>query len=207
MGRRKKRGRPRNRPPRGLVGAPLRELRLLRGWSLAELAERSGVSLPALARYETGARAPAGQQASALSQALEIGLGPRRWRAARPKPGGRVCGVVRGCPHRLVAWREGVEAKPVLLRPRPGGAPFWCWPEDPAGQRSFAEAIVKSERGERWPERYREGVLGALVEFHLSRCPRDEEWALRPRVVQRIVRWLEKRERAGLRLAPPWSDR
>ena len=43
-----------NSTPPAPVAARIRELRLTRGWTLAELARRTGTSAPALHRYESG---------------------------------------------------------------------------------------------------------------------------------------------------------
>lgn len=54
------------------AGAAVRKLRVARGWTLKELAERSGISLSTLSRIETGQCGVAFHRANALSKALDV---------------------------------------------------------------------------------------------------------------------------------------
>jgi transcriptional regulator with XRE-family HTH domain len=80
----------------GPVGAQIRRLREVRGWSLAELARRAGTSAPSLHRYEGGwDRFEVGtlrKIAAALGAQLEVRLicGERRARKPRRPSGGRL---------------------------------------------------------------------------------------------------------------------
>src|SRR3974390_3305248 len=55
-------------------GARLRELRLRRGWTLQELAARSGLSKPFLSRLESGERQASIAAALTLSRVFDVSL-------------------------------------------------------------------------------------------------------------------------------------
>jgi transcriptional regulator with XRE-family HTH domain len=65
-------GRPRKEPlPKSLPNR-LRERRNAKGWSLAELARRSGINAQTIHRYETGERDMPGRKRIQLAQALGV---------------------------------------------------------------------------------------------------------------------------------------
>lgn len=68
---------PRRRRPvdRAAFGARLRASRRERGWTLAELARRSGVSIPTISRAERGQLALGYDNFQSLARALELDLG------------------------------------------------------------------------------------------------------------------------------------
>lgn len=68
------RGRPSSQPP----GIPLRELRVGRGVTLTELAERSGVATATLSQIERGRLLPEPRHVAALSTALDVPY--EKWR-------------------------------------------------------------------------------------------------------------------------------
>lgn len=55
-------------------GAALRTARTSKGWTQPQLEERTGVSRPAIARYESGRRAPPLTEALLLANALGFSL-------------------------------------------------------------------------------------------------------------------------------------
>ncbi|MGH3694549.1 MAG: helix-turn-helix domain-containing protein [Pseudonocardiaceae bacterium] len=63
------------------LGAAVRELRLGRGWSQAELASAAGMTQSAVARFEAGGTVPTlmllGRIARALDADLTVRVGPR----------------------------------------------------------------------------------------------------------------------------------
>lgn len=56
------------------VQARIRGLRRAGGWTIATVAERSGLSTDALARIESGERSPTLNSLAGLAQALEVGV-------------------------------------------------------------------------------------------------------------------------------------
>jgi ribosome-binding protein aMBF1 (putative translation factor) len=63
------------------LGVAVRELRLTRGWSQAELASAAGMTQPAVARFEAGGTVPTlsvlGRIARALDADLTVRVAPR----------------------------------------------------------------------------------------------------------------------------------
>ena len=91
------------------IGARLRQLRGSRGWTLDELAERTGLSKPFLSRLEAGQRQPSiavvltlartyGVSVGELFQETQDGAGPDGPSAGEPDP----CVIVRGNKSRPV---------------------------------------------------------------------------------------------------------
>lgn len=56
------------------VGEMIRRLRAERNWSQTELAERSGLTLSAISKFEIGQRQPQLESALAIVRALEVSL-------------------------------------------------------------------------------------------------------------------------------------
>src|SRR5262245_11842177 len=56
------------------LGATVRELRDLRGWSQSELARHSGMTQPAVARFESGGTVPTLPVLERLARALDADL-------------------------------------------------------------------------------------------------------------------------------------
>lgn len=87
------------------TGAAIRKLRLARGWSLAELGERSGVPISTLSRVELGQNALNYEKLFRLCRALEVdleGLVTREAEAAGAPSGRRAVGRAgEGAPTRL----------------------------------------------------------------------------------------------------------
>jgi transcriptional regulator with XRE-family HTH domain len=59
---------------RATLGARIRELRLKRGWTQQELAERVGIQQKQISSYERGANVPSGQTFIALAEAFGVSL-------------------------------------------------------------------------------------------------------------------------------------
>ncbi|WP_430785080.1 helix-turn-helix domain-containing protein [Actinoplanes sp. G11-F43] len=63
------------------LGRSVRELRESRGWSQAQLAKASGMTQPAVARFEAGGTVPTlailERLAAALEMSLKVGFEPR----------------------------------------------------------------------------------------------------------------------------------
>lgn len=60
---------------REAVGATIRGLRLARGWSLRDLSQASGISVPYLSEIERGRKDPSGAVLAQLAEALDLSLG------------------------------------------------------------------------------------------------------------------------------------
>lgn len=60
---------------REAVGATIRGLRLARGWSLRDLSQASGISVPYLSEIERGRKDPSGAVLAQLAEALDLPLG------------------------------------------------------------------------------------------------------------------------------------
>ena len=67
-------------------GRRLRAARKKFGWTLAEVAERSGISLPTISRAERGQLALSYEKFSALAHALKLDIGTLFSEAGRPGP-------------------------------------------------------------------------------------------------------------------------
>jgi len=66
---------PQNAPELATLGDRLRALRSARGWTLEELAERSGLSKPFLSRLESGSRQPSIAAVLTLARVFEVPMG------------------------------------------------------------------------------------------------------------------------------------
>jgi transcriptional regulator with XRE-family HTH domain len=98
--------------------ARLRELRLAKGWTQAELAQRVGVSQKAVARWEQGTREPSWANVVALADALGVSSEAFREEPAEqppPKP---------GRPPKAKPEAPAPQAKPKRRKPqgKPPGA-------------------------------------------------------------------------------------
>jgi transcriptional regulator with XRE-family HTH domain len=99
------------------IGAEIRRLRSLRGWSMSELARRAGTSAPTVHRYESGWRrfevATLGKLAAALGRSLDV-------RFDEPTGAGRSPGERRGAvPRRLrrLFWDRRLRAQDIARYP------------------------------------------------------------------------------------------
>jgi transcriptional regulator with XRE-family HTH domain len=88
-----------------VFAARLRELRLEKGWTQGELADRSGVSERAVAQWEQSIRQPSWENVVALADALEVSTEAFRQEPARP-PEKRKAGRPRKAPPAEVAPPE-----------------------------------------------------------------------------------------------------
>lgn len=74
---------------RAALGRALSDLRRNRGWSLRELSERSGLSVPYLSELERGRKAPSPEALGSLAAAYSLSLaGLLRAVASRLEPAG-----------------------------------------------------------------------------------------------------------------------
>ena len=94
------------------AGMTIRELRLLRGWSQDQLAERSGLSVRTVQRLEQG-RPPGLATAQALARALDVGVDDvRQPRAGSgPEGAGGPVDAVGTCLRRFADF-DGVTSRP-----------------------------------------------------------------------------------------------
>jgi transcriptional regulator with XRE-family HTH domain len=65
---------PRNLGEKATLGERIRELRLKRGWTQQQLAERVGIQQKQISSYERGANVPSGQTFIALAEAFGVSL-------------------------------------------------------------------------------------------------------------------------------------
>jgi len=65
----------RREPYRKAVGATVRGLRLARGWTLRDLSQASGISVPYLSEIERGRKDPSGAVLAQLAAAFDLALG------------------------------------------------------------------------------------------------------------------------------------
>ena len=60
--------------PAGVAGLRIREMRLARGLTMAELAARIGVSQPAISQWESGREKPGRDSLQKLARAFDVSL-------------------------------------------------------------------------------------------------------------------------------------
>lgn len=119
----------------GAIGSRVRDGRVERGWTLDELAERSGVSRRMVVNVEQGASNPSIATLLRLSHALGVGL-PALVDVERP-------GALRvlGAGHAPVLWRgpSGGQALLVAGTDPPNVVELWDWTLEP-GEAHRTEA-------------------------------------------------------------------
>ena len=142
------------------VGSRVRALREAMGYSLRDLAERTGVSAPMLSQVERGETSPTLSLASRIASGLDLSLSQLlRLDEARPvtivRRGTGVAGGARSRGHRyevLTPPIPGQRAEVSLARPRPGRAD--------GGRRRPADARARRARDGR---RCSRGGLGCTA--------------------------------------------
>lgn len=155
------------------VAVRIREARLARGLSQAELAERVRVSQPTVAHWEQGAHAP--RQMAMVRLADALGVTPD-WLTGETRP---------------AATGPGVLARPYLERTL-RHAPIFSWPRDAAAWRAAVEGraapldhMPLSLEGGPFvgvmaqdPDASVEFPLGCLVVLELDKLATPGSWAM-----------------------------
>ncbi len=103
------------------MGRVVAQHRDRRGWTLRELAQRSGVDVGALSRIERGERDPTATTVVAIADALEVSIDELFGRAQGPSEADLLAQVAGALPVDAVELRRRVEeAVGVLLRTQGG---------------------------------------------------------------------------------------